>query len=300
MSKNEKKTKIKLSKVSVFHYVRLVYRSILFLLALTWYIITKYTNTFVGVRNIITPHTNWILIIISCVYFIEMLFRIFPSKLESPGCQKQFKKNYIPTGNVNIALHDNNATIIVALLWLVLNGIFGALYMTNLIDEGILFLLCLFYSVCDMICILFFCPFQTIFLKNKCCSLCRIYNWDFAMMFTPLFFIPSVFTWTLLAMSLIILLRWEITVWLFPERFSENTNQYIKCANCTEKLCVHKKQLKSFRKSLSRYADKEIKRILSGTTLGDTYIKIEETVKNKETVIRETQINSVINKDEEE
>ena len=59
-----------------------------------------------------------------------------------------------------------------------------------------------------------------------------------------------------------ILLKWEITVWRYPERFSENTNEYLKCANCTEKLCAHKKQLISFRKSLITLADEQIKRIL--------------------------------------
>ncbi|MCC8357928.1 MAG: hypothetical protein LJU34_08915, partial [Oscillospiraceae bacterium] len=102
------------------------------------------------------------------------------------------------------------------------------------------------YSVCDMICILFFCPFQTWFMKNKCCGSCRIYNWDYAMMFTPLMFIKSVYTWTLCAMALALLIRWELTFYRHPERFYEATNQSLKCANCHEKLCQHKKQLRRF------------------------------------------------------
>ncbi len=82
------------------------------------------------------------------------------------------------------------------------------------------------------------------------------------MMFTPLFFIPGVFTWTLLALAMIILIKWELTVWLYPERFSENTNAYMACANCNEKLCAHKKQLMSFRQHMVKYADDTIKRIL--------------------------------------
>jgi hypothetical protein len=61
--------------------------------------------------------------------------------------------------------------------------------MVGILDDGIMILLCSAYSICDIICILFFCPFQTWFMKNKCCSTCRIYNWDYAMMFTPLFFV---------------------------------------------------------------------------------------------------------------
>ena len=63
------------------------------------------------------------------------------------------------------------------------------------------------------------------------------------MMFTPLIFIKNVYAWTLLGMSIILLARWEITFYIHPERFAESTNDYLKCANCTEKLCTHKKQL---------------------------------------------------------
>ena len=97
-----------------------------------------------------------------------------------------------------------------------------------------------------MICILFFCPFQTWILKNRCCGVCRIYNWDYAMMFTPFVFIPNAYTWSLLAMSLVLLSRWDITLHMHPEWFSDRTNANAQCRNCKEKLCQHKKQLKSF------------------------------------------------------
>lgn len=253
----------KISKVSVLHYVKLIYRSIIFLLALYWYIFHKSNNIIISVRDItINGRVDWFVYIIDIIYVVEMVLRLFPSTLESPGCQKVFRKNYMPTGDTNIEIHDNHATIIVALIWIVLNGFIGGLYMLHIIDEGILWLVCLFYGVCDMICILFFCPFQTWFLKNKCCTLCRIYNWDFAMMFTPLFFIPSFGTWSILLLALVVLIKWELTVWKYPEQFSENTNEFIKCKNCNEKLCVHKKQLTKFRLSLNELATEQINRIL--------------------------------------
>ena len=125
--------------------------------------------------------------------------------------------------------------------------------MTGIFDDGIMLLLSCAYSVCDMICILFFCPFQTWFLKNKCCSTCRIYNWDYAMMFTPLFFVMKPYTWGLLALSVALLIRWEITFYLHPERFSEQTNDYLRCQNCTEKLCGHKKHLQRLWKQIADY-----------------------------------------------
>ena len=255
----------KLSRVSVWHFVRLFYRSALFIAVLVLYIIQR-TQNGADVYSIFEQRPV-ILIVTWLVFMFEMLCRFFPSRIESPGCQKQFARNYRPTGNVRPVLHDNNGTVLVALIWVVLNGIIGAFYMAGIIDDGIMFILCLAYSICDIICILFFCPFQTWFLKNKCCSACRIYNWDYAMMFTPLFFVRKFYTWSLLAMSVALLVRWEITVYKYPERFSENTNAYLKCANCTEKLCGHKTQLQKFWKQLKvEEAIKEARILLKGIT----------------------------------
>ena len=261
INKNKKNNqKNQFSIISMFHYVRLFYRFVLFVITVVWYLDTRFTQGTVSIRNNID---NPFLFVLWGVYMLEMIFRFFPSNIESPGCQKQFKKNYISTGKTEIKLHDNNAVMIVAIIWIIGNAIFGALHMINLFDDGIMLIICMVYSVCDMVCILFFCPFQTWFLKNRCCSTCRIYNWDYAMMFTPLFFVPGVYTWTLLIASVLLMLRWEITVWRYPERFSENTNQYISCANCNEKLCKHKKQLTHFWKELTKYTERQVKRILA-------------------------------------
>lgn len=146
------KRKVKLSKVSTIHYIKLIYRSILFLLAFYWYISNKFQNLIISIslNDLINEKLNWIIFVIAIVYTIEMLLRLFPSKYDSPGSQKQFKKNYQPTGKTKAILHDNHATVIVTLLWLILNGIFGILYMKNIFDEGILLLISLLYGVCDM------------------------------------------------------------------------------------------------------------------------------------------------------
>lgn len=236
--------KIKLSLISSMHYLKLVYRSALFLAATCMYLVSRLQgdeSMFYGFEQ-----KHWLLIVIWLVYAAEMISRFFPSRLESMGCQKQFQRNYKPTGEAVPELQSNKRTLSVALAWLLLNGIIGVLYYTGIIDAGILILISLAYGVCDMICILFFCPFQTWFMKNRCCTVCRIYNWDFPMMFTPFIFIPSVFTWSLLLMSILLLGRWELSIKLHPERFSERTNANLSCVNCQEKLCHHKKQLRSF------------------------------------------------------
>ncbi|MBO7422139.1 MAG: hypothetical protein J6T99_01985 [Oscillospiraceae bacterium] len=249
----------KISIVSMVHYGRLVYRSALFIVLVVSYIRFRLFSDTSIIESV--EKTPTIIYVIWAVFVIEMIMRFFPSKYESPGCQKQFARNYKKSGSTEVTIHDNNATIMVALIWIVFNGLFGALHMAGILDDGIMILLCSAYSICDIICILFFCPFQTWFLKNKCCSTCRIYNWDYAMMFTPLFFVQKSYTWSLLALSVALLIRWELTFYLHPERFSENTNEYLRCENCTEKLCAHKKQLKSLWKQVEEYTSEKIRRL---------------------------------------
>jgi hypothetical protein len=98
-------------------------------------------------------------------------------------------------------------------------------------------------------------------MKNKCCSACRIYNWDYAMMFTPLFFVRKSYTWSLLVLSVLLLLRWEIAFYKYPERFAESTNAYLNCSNCTEKLCAHKNHLKRLWKQIAEYTDRRTKKL---------------------------------------
>ena len=235
----------KLSRISRTHYLKLVFRSLLLLAALGIYLYKRWTHT----NNLLENPTAGIIVtsLIWVVFAVEMALRFFPSSLESMGCQKQFRKNYMPTGR-DKKMDSWKSTLAVAAAWLALNGMIGLMYFAGVMKQEILFLIALFYSVCDMICILFFCPFQTWFMKNKCCGSCRIYNWDYAMMFTPLVFVPNLYTYSLLFISLALLVSWEIYIRRFPERFMEATNDALACRNCPEKLCAHKKQLQRFLK----------------------------------------------------
>ena len=221
--------KKKLSKISALHYLKLVLRSTIFAVSLVFYILGKF--------DILTK--NWILpMIVRFFFIIGMSLRFFPSKFESMGCQKQFARNYEPISEESTPTNQSwKRTVLVTVVWLALNSVVGALYFTGIFDQGILILIALAYSVCDIIC-----------MKNRCCTTCRIYNWDFAMMFTPLVFIPHWYTYSLLGCALALLLRWEITYRIHPERFSTATNRCLDCSNCEEKLCSHKKQLQGFLK----------------------------------------------------
>lgn len=249
--------KLKLSRISALHYFKLVYRSALLLGALALYIIARLGNE--EFAHSVLHNFRWVFGIIWLIYAVEMVLRLFPSSYESMGCQKQFTRNYKPTGN-ELKKPSEKPIWAVFFAWIALNGAIYVLYFTHIIDRYVLLLVALAYGVCDMICILFFCPFQTWFMKNKCCGSCRIYNWDYAMMFTPLLLIPSAYTWSLLGLALLLLVIWEGIYYRHPERFYEQTNESLKCANCPEKLCHHKKQLRSFLKKRKIELSEELRK----------------------------------------
>ena len=233
------------SIVSAMHYIKLLFRTGLFVLVAIVYLLER----FKGGRDLfdVADDYPWALAIVWIVFMLEMILRLFPSDIESKGCQKQFKKNYIPTDRGIRRIESGGVgTFACFSAWVMLNGAIYWLYSIDILDSALMLLISLAYSICDMICILFFCPFQQWFLKNKCCGSCRIYNWDYIMMFTPLLAIKSAYTYSLVAASLVLLIVWEVTYRMHKERFSEETNDFLACRNCTEKLCVHKKALQEF------------------------------------------------------
>lgn len=244
------KHKIRLSKISLLHYWKLFFRGGLFLISAFLYIYDRIAAAQADITFMGFITHPYIMSFIWIAFAVEMLLRFFPSQLESAGCQKVFARNYQPALESKKPRDDRKATLAILAAWLGLNGVIAVLYFAHIIDAGILILIALAYSVCDMICILFFCPFQTWFLKNKCCGTCRIYNWDFAMMFTPLVLVPHPFTWSLFGLGLVLVIHWEVTHYRHPERFYEETNCALSCANCKERLCSHKKQLHQLHKKL--------------------------------------------------
>ncbi len=282
MAAKQQKKKEKMSDISLLHYYKLVFRSLLFLAALAMYIYAKIkpdafettfsftTNDLNKLFSTFTPLSAFLLFVWFFEIF-EMILRFFPSRFESMGCQKQFKRNYMPREGAAPAKRSDTmkGVVLTGVLWVLLIAVFGVLHfaLPNHFDQGILLLIALIFSICDMICILFFCPFHTWFMKNKCCGSCRIYNWDYLMMFSPLIFIPSWYTWTLVAFALALFFRWELTAYMRPERFSEATNEALMCKNCPEKLCHHKRQLRHYLKKYHALAKTVAKEI--GTTIKD-------------------------------
>ena len=177
---------------------------------------------------------------------LSMLFRLFPSRVESLGCQKEFAGRFRPTGREpspeEVRQADRGA-LWVLLSWVGLNALFFLAYGWGWINQRFLVCLAGFYGVCDIVCILFFCPFQSWMMHNRCCTTCRIYNWDYLMLCTPLLGVRGLFSLSACLLALGILVRWEWTYHRRRERFFVSSNDALRCDQCREQLCRYKRAL---------------------------------------------------------
>lgn len=180
------------------------------------------------------------------VFMSLMILHLFPMDILSMALRKEQKKQYWEEKNyseiklMKFVKEQNVRAWMVMLVWLSLNAVIGFLYLFQVLDEADLFMCTVFFFLCDYICILLFCPFQTFIMKNKCCVNCRIYDWGHFMMFTPMLFIRNFFSWSLFFTSLIVLIHWEIIYAKHPERFWNGSNKTIQCTNCKDKTCQFK------------------------------------------------------------
>ena len=126
----------------------------------------------------------------------------------------------------------------VIIFWIVLNAVIAiVLAVTGNLTHEAAFLWSMFYFMFDVFSVVVWCPIQIVFMRNRCCATCQIFNWDGAMAATPLLFVGGWFGWTIIALSVVVLVRWEVAAARHPERFDESTNARLSCAQCSEKLC---------------------------------------------------------------
>lgn len=232
-----------MSKTRKIYFARLVGRCIIFILCI-WAWLVKPDIYFVlnGMNffETLSPlHLLW------AIWVVDMFLQIVPIKNKVPvGSQKLFANHFRPIRDkIN---HEALRSYIVAttkaaykvfILWCLLIVGIGLLYYWGIIDKIALFMISVLFYVCDLICVLIWCPFRLI-MKNRCCTTCRIFNWDHLMMFSPLIFTNGFFTSSLLIMSVIAWLVWELCVMMYPERFWDHSNAALQCAECTDKLCT--------------------------------------------------------------
>lgn len=232
----------KVSKMFKSYINRFVFRATIFIVVLTIYIIDKPLLDFTSVwskTHIFSPTRIFYLVIL-----IEMFIQVNPRSKISRGCLKQFKRYYKKNDIVydkkelmNTIHQKNRGAIKVLVVWVAFNLVFGVLYFKKIIGVEEIMLLCAAYYLCDLICVIFFCPFQKFLMKNRCCVTCRIFAWGHPMLTTPLIFVKHFYSWSLFGFALCVAARWEYTFYKHPERFLETINVNLNCINCIDKMC---------------------------------------------------------------
>ena len=179
------------------------------------------------------------------IWLADMAAQLLPVRgLVALGAQKYRAGRYLPSSPpprgeellAYIRRADRGARKVLA-AWALAAAVLGLARILGLVGAAELLLCSVFFYVCDLICVLFWCPFRAWMMHNRCCADCRIFNWDHLMMFTPLAFAPSFYSWSLLLPATAIVLLWEFSFRLHPERFWPGSNAALRCGNCTERLC---------------------------------------------------------------
>ena len=234
-----------MSKLRKNYMARLVWRILVLIFAIALFVIhpeSKHFDVLEGwnfFKGFSIFHILWV------VWIMDMACQLIPIKDRVPlGSQKLFSQRFIPAkAAVNkqaLKMYVKKIQIgagKVIVLWIALIGAIATLYYTKVISREILLLIGIAFYVSDLICVLIWCPFRLI-QKTRCCTTCRIFNWDHMMMFSPMVFMGGFYAVSLFTLSMIILFFWEMTVLVHPERFWEGTNDSLKCINCTDKLCT--------------------------------------------------------------
>ena len=179
------------------------------------------------------------------VWAVDTIQQIVPIKQKLPlGSMKLFRSRFRPIRDrVNYeALHSyiiatTKSAYKVFLIWCAGLAVIGLLYYGGLLGRAELFLISVCFYVCDLICVLIWCPLRLL-MRTRCCTTCRIFNWDHLMMFSPLFFMGGFYGLSLALIATAAWLVWELCIMMYPERFWDKSNLALKCSECTDKLCT--------------------------------------------------------------
>lgn len=236
------------------YLLRFFFRLGVLLVALSGYLGDRTRLDFTMPHGMFSP-VNILWLILLCSFGLQLS----PHSRVSRGCLKQFPQTFdrIETVVDGFFLRTklkklNLGATRVAVVWSIPNLLFAWLYYKGIFGVPEMLMLTVFYYLCDVICIVFYCPFQKLFMKNKCCVTCRIFAWGTIMTVTPLIFVPHFYSWSLVALALVCTAIWEITYYRHPERFCEETNAFLTCAACTDHLCVVKRALEAAPQSADR------------------------------------------------
>lgn len=121
--------------------------------------------------------------------------------------------------------------------WLAFLTAVGVLHHFEVIDDLWIVFFFAMSNFCVYFAIFFWCPFHKIFIRSRRCLDCRIFNWDAFFSFSFLIFLPSVYSAVLVPVTLLSLVRWEVSYHCHPRRFFVYSNKKLSCENCDLEHC---------------------------------------------------------------
>ncbi|HOJ43846.1 MAG TPA: hypothetical protein PLW88_00545 [Syntrophorhabdaceae bacterium] len=208
-----------------------------FLMAIINPDILKRFFTYSIFSSIKTYHILWLLTV------LILLKRFIPSLNKKINLGKIYSKNYKEAGPDSPSKRErllkykrkiDNGAIRSAVYWVLLVLTMWLWRKAQLLSDLWIFIIVIFFIFMDEFCATIWCPFQAI-ISNKCCNTCRINNWGYLMAFSPMIFIQSFWTYSILMLSVLAIVQWEYLYHKHPERFYELYNANLMCKNCTKK-----------------------------------------------------------------
>ncbi len=193
--------------------------------------------TFIGGGSLVVLAV-WLLLV------LWMVLQLLNGRMAGMAGDKLFKRNHRPppAGYDAAALREERqrmdaGALKVLAVWGAIFAVLALLYFTGVVGRSEVVLVTLAYFVGDGFCMLFWCPMQTVLMKNRCCVNCRIYGWAYFLVCGPLLLVPGVASYTLVAFSAVLFVRWEFVYRAHPERFWEGSNTALHCSGCSERTC---------------------------------------------------------------
>ncbi len=238
--------KVHIPQLRKLYKTQFIFR--LFVLAFTIIMYFTYPKSFTVMEGLnFFNKLSW-LHILWVIWVIDVFHKFIPTrKYISLGSVKHLKEFYKPirklfdkTELLNLIKKGRFDALKVMVIWIGIIIIIGVLQANRLLKLKDLLLISVIFYVLDLMFVLFWCPFRVWILRNRCCTTCRIFNWDHMMMFSPLLFSPGFFSFSLFFLGILELIIWELCFFLHPERFFEETNAELRCNNCIDKLCGNK------------------------------------------------------------
>jgi len=173
---------IDISRIRKIYMLRLIGRVLVFLAAAAVFFLRPETfSVLEGYSFFKTPsllHLLWI------VWMLDMLHQLLPAKNNLALGSKKLFRQYFRSVREKLDLQKLKQYILsttrsayrIMILWAMLICSLGVLHETGILSDAVLLMVSILFYVCDLICVLVWCPFRLL-LKNRCCTTCRIFNW---------------------------------------------------------------------------------------------------------------------------